>query len=349
MKDLLKKIKKFEVGQVVSGRVLEIGKNEIWVDLEGRAVGVIRGPELQDELGEERNLKVGDEISALVIEEENERGEVELSFRASANLKASKVLKKLQEEKKTLEVKVVDANRGGLIVQYKKISGFIPSSQLSSQNYPQVPDGDKNKILEKLKTLIGKNLKVKIIGIDETNKKVIFSEKEVEIEEKSSLFKKYKVGEIVKAKVVGISPFGAFVELDDKVKGLIHISEIAWQKVENIEDILKVGDEIEAKIISIDNSKISLSLKQLQENPWKIIEKKYKVGNFVEGKISKIKPYGFLVEIEKNVYGLAHLSEIPEKIIKKGVKTGDIFLFKIISLEPEDHRLGLSLKETSKS
>lgn len=344
MKNLLNKIKRIEIDQMVSGRVLEIGKNEIWLDLEGWATGIIRGAELQDTLGEYLNLKVGDKVTALVIDKENERGEVELSIRASTNLKVSEILKKIQEEKKTVQVKVVDANKGGLIVQYKKISGFIPSSQLSGQHFPQVIDGDKNKILEKLKGFVNGHLEVKIISIDEINKKVIFSEKEVEIEKKSSSFKKYKVGDVVEGKVVGISRFGVFIELENEIKGLAHISEIAWQRVEKIEDIVKIGDQIKAKILSADNSKISLSLKRIQENPWKMIEKKYKIGDLVQGKISKIRPYGFLVEIEKNVYGLVHVSEIPEKIKKQEAKIGEILSFKIISLELEDHRLGLSLK-----
>ncbi|MCX7779199.1 MAG: S1 RNA-binding domain-containing protein [Patescibacteria group bacterium] len=347
MKNLLKKIKKFEVGQMVTGRVLKIGKNEVWLDLGGLATGVVRGAELQDELGDYLNLKVGDEATALVIDEENERGEVELSFRAGAKLKTSEMIKKIQEEGRTISVKVIDANRGGLIVQYKKISGFIPSSQLSSQHFPQVVDGDKNKILEKLKEIVGQSLEVKIISSDETNKKVIFSEKEVELEKKSSLFKKYKVGDIVEGRVVGISPFGVFVELDDQIKGLVHISEIAWQKIEKIEEVVKVGDRVKAVVLSVDDSKISLSLKRTQENPWKMIEKKYKVGDLVQGKISKIRPYGFLVEVEKDIYGLAHISEIPEEIMKEKIKVGQIFSFKIISLESEDHRLGLSLKEVT--
>lgn len=333
------------VGGIVEGKIIKIGRSEIWVDLDGTATGLIRGPELEDELGENKNLSVGEKITATLIERENEKGVAELSLRQASHLRVWQKLKKIKESKETIKVKIADANKGGLIAAYGKLQGFIPASQLSSEHYPQVEDGDKDRILSILKSLIGQLIEVKIITADEEEKKIIFSEKEIELEKRKSLFKKYKVGDIVKGRAVGISPFGVFVEFGESLKGLIHISELSWQRVENIENLVKVGEEIKVKIISFDDSKISLSLKRLTSDPWENIEKKYQIGQEVKGKISKITPYGIFVELDKEIQGLAHISEVPKSLLqKKEIEVGKEFNFKIISLEPEDHRLGLSLK-----
>ncbi len=340
MKKIIKSVmNQFKVGNIVEGRVIKIKKNEIWVDLDGKAVGVIRGPQI----GNEKKLAVGDKIMATIIEEENELGVLELSTKEISGLKVWEELKKIKENKETIKVKVIEANKGGLIVEYKKLQGFIPSSQLASDHYPQVEDKNKDKILDLLKRLIGKVLEVKVLSLNKKDKKIIFSEKETELEKRKISFKKYKVGDIVEGRVVAFSPFGVFFEFNDGLKGLVHISELSWQKVEKIEDVVKIGEKRKAKILSFDNSKISLSFKRLTPDPWQEIEKKYKVGETVLGKISKITPYGVFVELDKNIQGLAHISEIPEDQ-KNEIKVGNFLKFKIISLEPEDHRLGLSLK-----
>jgi len=347
MNSTLKETKnQIKVNSLVEGEIIKIGRGEIWLDLDGFATGLIRGPELEDELGENKNLKIGDRVSATVIEKENEKGAVELSLRQASHFKVWQKLKKIKESKETVNVKVLNANKGGLLVSYGKIQGFIPASQLSSENYPQVKDGDKEKILGILKTLINKTLKVKIITVDEKEGKIIFSEKEIELEKRKGLFEKYSLGDTVEGKVVGISPFGVFVEFGESLKGLIHISELSWQRIENIENIIKIGEKVKVKIISFDDAKISLSLKKLTADPWLNVEKKYKVGQKIKGKISKISPYGIFVELDKNIQGLAHISEVPKSLLqKKELKEGDEKEFEIISLEPDDHRLGLTLKE----
>jgi small subunit ribosomal protein S1 len=347
MNNATKELKnQIKVGELVEGKIIKIGRSEIWVDLDGLATGLIRGPELEDELGENKNLKVGDTISATVIDRENEKGAAELSLRRASHFKVWQKLKKIKDTKETVKVKIMDANKGGLLVSYGKIEGFIPASQLSSENYPQVEDGNKEKILSILKSLISKILDVKIITVDERERKVIFSEKEIEMEKRKGLFKKYNVGDVVDGKVVGISPFGAFIEFGESLKGLIHISELSWQRIEDIEKIISVGEKVKAKIISFDDAKISLSLKRLSADPWENIGSKYQVGQKVKGKISKISPYGIFVELDKDIQGLAHISEVPKELLqKKELKPGDEREFKIISLEPGDHRLGLSLKD----
>lgn len=351
MKDLIKKEgANFpgEVGDLVEGTVLEIGRNEIYIDLNGLATGVVRGPELFDESEEFSNLKKGDRVTTTIIDLENEKGLIELSIRSAGHQKAWTKLKTLMEQKKVISVKVTDANRGGLITQYGKIYGFLPVSQLKADHYPRVAGGEKNKILEKLKKLIGQNLLVEIIDLDQNEEKLIVSEKEVLREGKTSLGG-YKPGDTIEGTVSGLVDFGAFVKFNKNLEGLVHISEIAWQRLDHPKDILKVGDKVKAKIIDLnqETGKFSLSIKKLQKDPWEKVSEKYQIGQIVSGKVLKINPFGIFVELDPEIHGLAHISELSEKPISHPseiVKIGDILKFKIVSIEPEDHRLGLSIK-----
>lgn len=336
------------VNELVEGKVIEIGKNEIYVDINGILTGVIRGPELYDESGEFSNLKKGDKITTTVIELENEKGLIELSLRCASHQKAWSKLEKLAEDKQTVTAKVVGANKGGLLVRYGKIQGFMPVSQLKPEHYPRVEGGDKNKILEKLKKFVNAEMDIKIITVDEKEEKLIVSEKEVASgQKKQKIEKQYNVGDIIEGKITGLVDFGAFVTFDKNQEGLVHISEIGWQRIDHPQDRLSIGDKTKAKIIEITNdSKISLSIRSLIEDPWKKIKEKYKVGQIVKGKILKINPFGFFVEIDPEIHGLAHISEITSMHIKdlgKIAKIGDVLKFKIVSIESKNHRLGLSL------
>jgi len=341
-----------KLGDLIEGMVIEIGRNEIYLDINGLTTGVVRGPELFDESGEFSNLKKKDKISATVIELENEKGLVELSFRHASHKKAWNRLEDIAKGENSLLVKIIEANKGGLIIRNGKIQGFLPVSQLKPEHYPRVNDGDKNKILEKLKKFINKEMPVKIITIDEKNGKLIVSEKEVGPDKKSFVHKNYKIGDVVKGKISGLVDFGIFVTFDKNQEGLVHISELAWQRIDHPQDVVKVGEEIKAEIIGItDDGKISLSIRRLLKDPWSTVKKKYKIGQEVKGKILKINPFGLFVELDENIHGLAHISELskaPIKDISKVAKEGDTLNFKIVSIEPEDHRLGLSLTEDKK-
>jgi small subunit ribosomal protein S1 len=335
-----------KVGDMVTGKIISIDKNEIYVDINGLASGIIRGRELYDESGEYSDLNVDDEIEATLIESENELGLMELSFRQAGHRKAWDKLKNLLNDKETISVKILNANKGGLMASYGKVTGFIPVSQLTIEHYPRVEGGDKNKILEKLQRLIGQNLEVKILDIDESEEKLIFSEKAAWEEKQKSTIRKYNVGDIIEGTVSGVVDFGAFVEFGDGLEGLVHISELAWQRIDHPKDVIKLGQKVKAEIISIEGSKISLSIKKLIKDPWEDVARKYKIGQKVEGKVLKINPYGLFVELDKDIHGLAHISELGDK---KGVKleeiakVGDILEFVVISIEPQEHRLGLSL------
>jgi len=176
---------------------------------------------------------------------------------------------------------------------------------------------------------------------------LIVSEKETVKEEQEKIVSKYKVGDIVKGKISGVVSFGAFVEFDDGLEGLIHISEIAWKRIDDPNEYLKVGDIVTAKIIDINDSKISLSMKQLDKDPWKNVEEKYKLGPKVKGKILKTNPFGAFVELDKEIHGLAHISELSKGIVRdinEVVEIGKTYDFKIVSIDAKNHRLGLSIK-----
>jgi ribosomal protein S1 len=341
----MSEMKYFKIGDIVTGRVIDIKRKAIYLDLNGIATGVVRGPELEDELNEYSNLKIGDIVSAVVIDIDNEQGTLELSFHLAGHEKAWQKLEEMMNQKQTIPVKIIGANTGGLLVQFGKIQGFLPTSQLSPEHFPRVPDGDKNQILSLLRKYIGQTFQVKIIGLSKKENKLIVSEKEV-VKEILNQKKTFKVGDIVEGEVQGLVDFGAFIKFDGQ-EGLCHISEIAWRRLDHPSDVLKIGDKVKAEIIGIEDGKFSLSIKKLIPDPWKNVHKKYKVNQIVEGKILKINPFGFFVELDPEIHGLAHVSELSEdgkKDPAEIAKVGDVLKFKIISIEPEEHRLGLSLK-----
>lgn len=352
-KEYLQLIKSLpKMGDLIEGTVIEIGRNEVYLDINGLTTGVVRGPELFDESGEFSNLKKEDKISATVIDLDNEKGLIELSFRHASHKRAWNKLEEIAKNEKVLLVKITEANKGGLIILYGKIQGFLPVSQLKPEHYPRVDDGDKNKILEKLKKFVGKEMSVKIITIDEKNGKLIVSEKGIVPGEKKSVQMKYKIGDIVRGKISGLVDFGVFITFNKTQEGLVHISELAWQRIDHPQDVVEIGDQVKAKIIGItDDGKISLSIRRLLKDPWDKVKEKYKIGQEVKGKILKINPFGLFVELDQNIHGLAHISELsdrPVRDISKLAKIGDVLNFKIVSIEPDDHRLGLALAKSKK-
>ncbi len=335
-----------KVGDVIKGIIISLSKNEIRIDIEGYKTGVVRGRELFAEAVEYAGLAVSQEVEATVIDLENEMGEVELSFRYAGQQKAWEVLRKLMESGELVDAKIMEANKGGLLASVNHVNGFLPVSQLSPDNYPRVSGGDKIKILEKLKSFVGTTMKVKVIDVNEREEKLIVSEKSVWEEAQKGVLDKYKLGDVVEGAITAIADFGVFVKFDN-LEGLVHISEIAWQRIDHPRDLVKVGEVVKAEIIGIEGSKIFLSMKKLIQDPWKAVTEKYKIGDKVEGKVLKINPFGFFVELDKDIHGLAHISELSKKPVKNVsdiAKIGDTMTFKIVSIEPEQHRLGLSLK-----
>ncbi len=339
------------LGELVEGTVISASKNEIYLDINGLTTGVIRGKEIQDESGDSEKIKIGDQIQATVLDIENERGEMELSLRMAGHQKAWDRLEKLMKEEEIIESRVIDANKGGLMIKVGNVIGFLPVSQLTTENYPRVEGGDKNKILAYLKNFIGQNLRTRIIDVNENDEKLIVSEKAAWEDKQKTALANYKIGDRVKGKITGVVEFGAFIEFGDGLEGLIHISELAWQRIDDPKTIVKVGDAVEAEIISIDNTKVSLSIKKLKADPWTEVAAKYKVGDKIKGRVLKINPFGAFIELDKDIHGLAHISELSDKPLKNPgqvVDVGKEYQFRILSIEPRDHRLGLSLRPAKK-
>lgn len=337
-----------KVGDLVKGTVVDVSRSEIRLDIEGITTGVVRGREFYDDSSEQDAVKVGDVVEATVLELENENGEMELSFRHAGHQKAWETLDELKKSQAIVKAQITDANKGGLMVKVGKIAGFLPVSQLMPEHYPRVPGGDKNKILERLKSYIGQSFEVKVIDASEGEEKLIVSEKASWEEKQKEVIQSYKVGDVVEGKVTAVTDFGVFVEFgDNKLEGLVHISELAWQRIEDPSDIVSVGDVIKAEIINVEGSKIFLSMKKLKDDPWKDVEKKYQAGQVVKGKVLKVNPFGLFVELDQDIHGLAHISELADRPLTDPTeiaKEGDVLDFKILSLDPSHHRLGLSIK-----
>lgn len=345
-----------QAGDVVEGAVIDISSSSLLLDLGPLGTGIVIGKEIKDGMGASSKIRKGDKVSATITDLENEDGYIELSIREASYERAWDDLESKRDTQEVVATKILDANKGGLMVEVNGITGFLPVSQLSSEHYPRVEDGDKNKILELLKRLIGQELQVKILDTDRANEKLIVSEKAAMSEKEKKVISELKVGDVIEGEVSGVVDFGAFVkflplskaesqEEKDKLEGLVHISELAWQLIDNPKEIVKTGDKIKAKIIGIDDTRISLSIKALQKDPWAEIDKKYKAGDVVKGKVDKINPFGAFVYLDKNIHGLAHVSEFkeifPEKKMDEILKAGETYQWKIMSIEPKEHRMGL--------
>lgn len=343
-----------QVGDIIKATVVSASKAEVKLDVNGILMGVVRGPELYNEVPEYSELKPGDEIEAAVIDEENENGELELSFRLVGQEKAWRNLRQAFKDKTVVKVKIVDANKGGLLSRYCQIDGFLPVSQLAPENYPRISGGDKSRILEKLKSFVGQEFEVTVLTLNEDDNKIIFSEKDVWNKRQKPALDLYNVGMEVDGKITAITNFGVFVSFGEGIEGLIHISELAWQRIDSPSEMYKVGDSIKAEIISIDGAKVFLSAKKLLKDPWLEASAKYQVGQVVPGTILKVNPFGLFIKLDEEIHGLAHISQLnlnPKDKISDLFKADEIRDFEIVSISPSEHRLGLKLaaaKKTSK-
>ncbi|MEK7447701.1 MAG: S1 RNA-binding domain-containing protein [Patescibacteria group bacterium] len=330
-------------GDVLEGTVINVTKNGVWLDLGTFGTGLVVGPEVTDV---EDGAKVGETMSASVIYQETDEGYVLLSLRKATRERVWEKMTRMMNEGEVIKVKPFDANKGGLLIEYETVRGFLPVSQLSTEHYPRV--SDKDEILLRLNDLIGKSLDVVVLDVDKIESKLIFSEKAAMKDKTEELLGKFAVGDKVKGKVTGVVDFGIFLNVQG-VEGLVHISEISWDRVDNTSDFVKVGDEAEVQIIGIENEKISLSMKRLTDDPWVKKVKDIKVGEVVMGEVSRITPFGAFVKLSEGIEALVHISELSEKHIASPdevVKEGKKYDFKVISMDIDNHKLALSLKET---
>lgn len=335
-------VKQLETGDVVEGTISSLRKHELWVDLGARGVGIV----MRREIGHGQPLEVGQKVTVSVIDPELDEGYALLSMRRAIKDRGWDELKRVFDEQEVVEISPYDANRGGLLVELEGIRGFLPVSQLAAGHYPRVSGADKDEILQRLNSLIGKTLRVRILDVSRKDNKLIFSEKEAVKDDMQARFAELKVGDVVKGVVTGVIDFGAFVNVDG-IEGLIHISEISWERVEDPRNYVKVGDSVEAKIIAIDKERLSLSLKQMTEDPWLKEIKAFNKGDVVEGKITRITPFGAFVQLSPGVEALVHVSEIgsdeaadPQQVFKLNEKKR----FKVLDIDSDARKIALSLK-----
>lgn len=349
--------KSFEKGQIVTGQVVKIKPGQIIVNVGGRTEGVVSGRETKLE-GKKMDIKPGDDILVYVMKEQNEQGQIELSIRKTGVAREWHTLEKAEKEGLPVKVSVIEANTGGVIVDIGGgLRGFVPTSQLKhSRIFPTAGYSNKEEATAELQgmlaDLIGIELEVRVIEIDREKNRVIFSEKlvgdEANAEKRQATLAKIKAGDELEGEVTGIAPFGLFVNAGG-LEGLVHLSEISWDKVSNPADFHKVGDKVKIQVIGVeeDGKRVAYSIKRLQKDPWDKIVKSYKVGQKVKGTVTKVVEYGAFVRVDDSVNGLIHISELSDKLVKNPgeiVKEGQELELEIISISKEDRHLGLSLK-----
>lgn len=332
-------------GDIVEGTVLGKESGALYIDLGPIGTGVIYGREyfaVQDTI---RDLKPGDKISAKLVQLENEDGLRELSMKEAGEERNWQSLKELRDKGESIEVKITDANRGGLLVSLGDLNGFLPVSQLAPAHYPRVEGGDKEMILDELRKFVGQKLMVRVLDIDPQEGKLIFSEKAAEDDKIKEALVGYTVGDVVEGDITGVVDFGAFIKFDPLLEGLIHISELDWNLVKNPRDVISVGDKVTAKIVDIsEDGRVSLSLKALKDDPWAGIEKRFAKDDKVTGEVTKVTSYGALVKLEEGIQGLVHVSEFAsEDDLRAALKDGETHTFTVTSIDAQERKISLSL------
>ncbi len=317
-------------GEKVEGKIVSTIADTALVDIGAKSEGIIPIKEL-----EEMGMKtgIGEKISAIVAQSENDSGMIILTVKKGQKEKSWEDLNKIVEEDGSIDVKGVDSNRGGMIVEYNGIRGFIPSQHLISN----------------ARESINKKISVKILEVNKNLNRLVLSEKEVSGGETlPKIDLAFKIGDVLQVQVAKMLPFGLLVSIDKGSEGLIHISEVSWNRVENLADAFKVGDKLKAKVISIDpsNGRVNLSLKKLEKDPWEEAAKKYKVGTAIEKEVSRVASYGIFVQLEEGIEGLLHSSKIP---YGTNLKIGDKIKVSIDLFNSEQRRVALRLAQEDTS
>ena len=350
-------IKSFKHGDVVEGNVVRIDKDEILVDIGAKSEGVVSNRELFGRHGGEGQapLNIGDTVLVYVLQPESPEGHAVLSLRRAGLERKWRAMQEQFEAGVIIEAPVIDHNKGGLIVDCG-IRGFVPISQIV--DFPRRPQNDQprdaaQEIAEKLMPFVGRKLRLKILEVNRKANRLILSEKvalyEERREKRDELFSSLQVGQKVTGTVRSIAPFGVFIDLGG-IDGLVHKSELSWNKVNNPESGYKVGDEVEAEVIDINHERgrISLSIRRLQPDPWHSTVADFNVGDVIDGTVTKLVNFGAFVRVRDGLEGLIHISELShQRVAHPGdvVHEGQALKLKIISLDSERHRLGLSLKQ----
>jgi len=350
-------------GDIVDAKVLAIENNALYLDIGPRKTGIIYGAEYQNAKNVLKNIKNGDIVSVKVVDSENEDGFVEMSLKEAEKDMAWKLIKEKKDEDKPFTIKVMKVNKGGLLTEVSGMPAFLPTSQLSPDKYPKVPEGDKTKILRKLQSFIGMEIKVKILDFDEKGGQIILTEESKENEQVKKVLQSLKIGDKVEGKISGIVNFGCFIKFslpgksleesseEELLEGLIHISELDWQLIEDPSQIVQVGEKVSAEIIDISQGRVSLSLRNLKKDPWKDLV--LKQGDSIKGMVVRFNSFGAFIQVRREddddqqtkIQGLIHISEFgTEAKMKEKIEINKEYDFEILSFQPQRHWMSLRLK-----
>lgn len=345
MEELLAKtkyeLKGLQKGQQIEGTITDITKKTILVDIGAKTEGILVDKEYEAIEDYLKELVPGDKVKVIVVSPENDKGQILLSLSQAAMDYKWSYFEQLLKTGEPVEVRGLESNKGGLIARLMGVRGFIPASQLSSQ-FLGHPEKLQNKLFQ-----------VKIIEVNRDKNRLIFSEKAVSeaksIKEKKEVLKKIKKDDVLTGKVSGIMPFGIFIQAEKEgvfLDGLVHISEVSWERVENLNSLFKVGQKIKVKVLGVDknSTKLTLSIKRLKEDPWLKISQKYQPEKKFKGRVTRLAPFGAFVELEEGIEGLIHISKIPADFEVKVGKKVDVYL-ENLDLEKRRMSLGLVLKE----
>lgn len=342
--DILPILKK---GEIVEAKLIEKTPKKAYFEISRVGTGIVYGREMVNGRDVIKNLEVGESISAKIVDPENKEGYVELSLTEADKQRAWTSIKEAQEKDEPIKAKIVGANSGGLLVELFDVRGFLPVSQLSTEHYPRTTENTKEQTTEELQKFVGQEFDVKILSINPRTNKLILSEKEVLSQNIKDLINQYKPGDVITGIISGLANFGAFIRFADnpEVEGLIHISELGHKLIDSPKEIVSIGDMVKAQIIDIKDNKISLSLKVLQSDPWKDIEKQFKVKDVISGQVYKFNPFGAFIKLNEDIVGLIHVSEFssPEEMKSKLV-LNESYNFIIDAIKPEERRIILKLK-----
>ena len=336
-----------KTGDLLNAKLLKRTPRAVYFDLGKFGTGVVYGVELLNAKEVLKKIKENDTVSAKVVDPENDEGYVELSLAGAEKQKSWQAIREFAEKGDELNVKITGANSGGLMAEVEGLKAFLPVSQLSTEHYPRVDDGDKNKILEELRKFVGKELKVKVLDVNPRTDKFILSEKEVTSDSLKEKLAKYKAGDVIEGIISGVADFGAFIKFadDPEIEGLIHISELDHKLIENPKEVAKVNDQVKAKIVEIKDGRVTLSLKALKEDPWLKVEDKYKAGTDAEGTVLRFNPFGAFVSLDPEIQGLIHVSEFGSvEEMQSKLKEGQRYKFHIEAVKPTEKRIILKLR-----
>ena len=328
MDELLAQTKSFSLGvkkgEMLEGTIISKSSKEVLIDINKKSFGIIANWELSQVKDYIDSLKIGDKIVAQVVNPENDAGYIVLSVRKTSSEQRWVILSDKQKSGEDIEVVGLEVAKGGILVEWQTLRGFIPGTQLDS-SFSSNPS-----------LLIGKKIKVKVLEVDKAVNRLVVSQKAATLGISPSVLKekldKIKPNDVLKGKIAGIAPFGIFVDFDG-IEGIVHISEIAWEKVENPSTLFKIGDNVEVLVLDVnkEESKLNLSIKRLTPDPWKNILDRYPPDSIVAGKVVRVAPFGIFVNLETGIEGLIHISKVPAGFEPKGGESVECIVEKIDS------------------